>query len=445
MQRPIRILFLIPTLAYGGAEMDLARLVANLDRNEFDITVYPYLGLGPLAHDIERAQARIVQPARVAASLMAGLTASELRGALARLTSHAELAGDAQALQWLTSASNVVESQLEASECTSRRRTVTKTVRGLARAALFMRRQIQQLRTGDFDIIHAILPYSYALGGALKASRMPRARLIMTRAGLNCYQHESPFYRVIERGLLHRVVSVAIGNSRAAIKELAAEGVRASKLMVIHNGIDIDAWHARMPDKGSARARFDISQSALVISNVANLWGYKGHDDLLRAASQWQSSIREPWVLMIAGRDMNGRCAELRALAANLGIGANVRFLGAISDVPCLMEAADIHVSASRTESLPNNVLEAMCSGLPVVATRVGGTDELVTPDDNGYLLHSGDWAGIAAAVSTLAREPDKREAMGIAGARRASRDFTIAQNASKHAEVYREVGRRAD
>jgi glycosyltransferase involved in cell wall biosynthesis len=263
-----------------------------------------------------------------------------------------------------------------------------------------------------------------------------RSRLVMSRCGLNSYQDSAPLYRVIERHFLHRILATGIGNSSAAVEELAAEGIPHRKLRVIHNGIDVAAWRARMPSKAEARAKLCVPDNALVISNVGNLWPYKGYADLLKAIAQHSNKL-PPWQLLIAGRDQDGRMGHLMAMAVDMGIANNVRFLGPTDDIPGLLAAADMHVSASHTESLPNNILEAMAAGLPIVATTAGGTAELVEPRQDGYLVAVGDTAQLGRTILTLAHAPRQREAFGAASLTR-SQAFSIDRNVAMHASVYR-------
>lgn len=109
--------------------------------------------------------------------------------------------------------------------------------------------------------------------------------------------------------------------------------------------------------------------------------------------------------------------SQLERMAADLGIADRVQFLGVRDDVPRLMAAADAVVLASRFEGLPNVVMEAMAAAKPVVATRVGGTAELVADGVTGRLVGPGDPEGLAAAmVATMRIDEADRRAMGAAG-----------------------------
>src|SRR4029079_14671671 len=119
------------------------------------------------------------------------------------------------------------------------------------------------------------------------------------------------------------------------------------------------------------------------VLTVANLRKEKAHDILLRAASQLTGSHPDLEFLIAGG---GPRAPELATLAANLGLGTRVRFLGHVDDVPALLARAALFVPPSRSEAFPNSAIEAMAAGLPVVASAVGGLLDLIEHDRTGLL-----------------------------------------------------------
>ncbi len=391
----VRVLQLIPTLAFGGAEIDLVRLACGLDSRRYRVTVYPFLALGPLADRLRGIA--IIEP-------------------LLREPPHPSVRSEMLRRPGL--------------------RQKMQDVRNLWR---FMRALAAKVPANGFDIIHAILPNAYILGGLIKCTNNIRAKLIMTRAGLNWHQDEQPIYRIAERWFLHRLVSRAIANSGAVAAELRAEGIAAHKIEVIHNGVDLTAWRSQMVAREQARRALGITADALVLTCVGNLWAYKGHHDLIDAMALLQSQGRLPesWQLLIAGRDEDNRMQALVQRAGERGIGDNVRLLGPRSDVPVLLSASDLHVSASHTESLPNNLLEAMCSALPIVATRVGGCGELVEDGITGFLTDPMAPEALAEGIGRLVADRALRLEMGRQGYRKAAAEFGIEKNVERHASIY--------
>ena len=121
-------------------------------------------------------------------------------------------------------------------------------------------------------------------------------------------------------------------------------------------------------------------------------------------------------LLLIAG-DGPER-SRLEALVRELGIAPAVRFLGVQSDMEAILSALDVFVLTSHSEGFSNAILEAMGMGLPVVASKVGGNIEMVEDGVNGFLVDPGDSEGVDRRLLELAREPERRRAMGMAGRR---------------------------
>jgi glycosyltransferase involved in cell wall biosynthesis len=259
------------------------------------------------------------------------------------------------------------------------------------------------------DIIHFVLPEAYLLGG-LAALELDGPALVMSRRSLNLYQRRHRIAARVER-FLHRRMAALVGNSQAVLADLRAEGAASDQLHLIPNGLVA----APAGDRGSARARLGVAESPLVLIMVANLIPYKGHADLLAALAGVRHLLPTGWRLLCAGRD-DGIGADLRAQTLQLGLANNVLWLGQRNDVPDLLAAADLAISASHEEGSPNAVIEAMAAGLPVVATAAGGAAELVQPDRTGLLAPPRDPVALGAAIMALAADPARRAAMGAAG-----------------------------
>ena len=291
------------------------------------------------------------------------------------------------------------------------------------------------LDEADFDVLHTMSPSDYVIG-ALANGFSRRQRLVMSRLSLNFYRNDARLFAVVER-LLHRRVDLAVGNAQAILRELETEGIPTSKLMLVRNGIDPTKFIHSMIDRHEARSRLEIPRDGLVFTSVANLFPYKGHVDLLQALHLVRDRLAADWTLLVAGREINGSLETLRRLAEQLGLSANVRFLGQRRDIPHILSAADIHVSASHHEGFPNNLLEAMCAGLPVVATAVGGVPELVMNGNTGLLVPPKDPLSLAGAILSLAGDLSQRESFGAAGRQRVVQHFSIRNSVTALQDVY--------
>lgn len=300
-------------------------------------------------------------------------------------------------------------------------------------------RQIARtLHAGRFDVLHAMSPSAYIVG-ALANGVIKHGPLVMSRVSLNFYQQNTRLFGFVER-LIHRRTDLATGNALEILRELQAEGIPAQKLLLIHNGIDSQAFIESMIDRRDARTRLGLSQSALVLTSVANLFPYKGHADLLEALHLLKGQLPAEWTLLVAGRDIGGSADRLRSLAEKLNLTQHVRFLGPRRDIPAILSAADIHISASHYEGLPNNVLEAMCAGLPVVGTAVGGVPEQVVEGDTGLLVPPRNPPALARALLALAVDPSRRQALGKAGRERVVQQFAIQRSVATLERIYASV-----
>jgi glycosyltransferase involved in cell wall biosynthesis len=229
-----------------------------------------------------------------------------------------------------------------------------------------------------------------------------------------------------------RMLSVS---SRLAERLAAATGFPLQRIHVIRNGVDLSRFGSI--DRTAARRTLGIADEALVIGTAGRLVGVKDHATLLEAFAEL-ARRRLPFVGLITG-DGPLR-ANLEARAASLGILDHVRFLGHRPDIERIFAALDIFVLSSISEGLSNTVLEAMASGLPVVATRVGGADELVCEGATGFLVEPGSGRALANALEPLVREHSRRIALGREGQRVAREQFSVARMLHDYAAMYRRL-----
>jgi glycosyltransferase involved in cell wall biosynthesis len=216
----------------------------------------------------------------------------------------------------------------------------------------------------------------------------------------------------------HRVVA----NCTAAADRLRREGVPPRRISVVPNGLDFEAYTLRKP-------------AALVrrVTTVANLRREKGHDVLLDAAAIVLRQFPDArFDLVGTGPEL----AALRARAEALNLGAAVSFLGHREDVPAQLAAADLFVLPSRSEAFPNAVLEAMATGLPSIATAVGGLVEVIEDQCNGVLIPPDNPEALAREISRLMADPARAAQLGAAGRARA-RSFSFTRMVAAFEDIY--------
>jgi len=236
---------------------------------------------------------------------------------------------------------------------------------------------------------------------------------------------QAAVYRQIERlagPFASKIIAVSEFDRRLAQQ---AGVTRADRLVTVHNG---------MPDvPPGSRAQPGASPVRLVM--VARFEPQKDHKTLLRALAELQG---QAWDLDLVG-DGPLR-AQTQSLAAELGLGARVHFLGQRTDVEQILARAQVALLVTNWEGFPRSILEAMRAGLPVVASAVGGIDESLRDQESGYLVPRGDVDLLRDRLGKLLTSPELRTRLGNSGRIRYEQNFTLAQTVAKTLAVYKEV-----
>ena len=231
-------------------------------------------------------------------------------------------------------------------------------------------------------------------------------------------------YRVTD-GLSDATVFVC---GASADRHLAAHVVSGRRAVVIPNGVDTDRFRSDPSLRLQARAALGLNGEFAWLAAGRLMWK-KNYPLLLEAMARQPASI-----LFVAGDGPDGD--RLRQLA-----GPNVRFLGVREDMPALMNGCDGLVLSSSVEGLPMVLLEAAASGLPQVATSVGGVAEAVIHERTGYVVPPGDSAALAAAMHRLAAMPgEARASMAQAAREHAVARFDLGAVTSQWEDLYRRL-----
>jgi len=244
-----------------------------------------------------------------------------------------------------------------------------------------------------------------------------------------------PGWQVALERVLDRCTDLYLVNSGAIADGLVArERLPATKMRVVHNGIDLGRVPAFTLDRQAARRSAGLDPGRRLIAQVGRLEPQKDYPTFLTAAGRVLQDVPDVDVL-IAGE--GALRPDLEALAARLGIASRVRFLGLRHDVPALLGGVDVLALTSLYEGLPNVVIEAMATGAVAVATDVGGCRELIAPGETGFLVPPGDVEAVAGAMLRLLRSPDVAHRMSSAARRRVESEFTIEAMVAKTTAVY--------
>jgi glycosyltransferase involved in cell wall biosynthesis len=288
-------------------------------------------------------------------------------------------------------------------------------------------RLLRVVRRVKPQILHTHLVHADFYG--LVAGALARVQLrVSTKHGFNSFRERRAF-ALADRGVA-RLAHEQIAISRGLARYLAeTEGFDEKAFSVIHYGI------AAGPDPPAY-------QGGSRLLCVGRLVPVKGHETLLRA---FAAVLREQPDLRLDIAGDGPLRAELESLAADLGLGDSVRFLGRVDGIGAQMEQAVAVVVPSLGEGFGMVALESAERGRPVVASAVGGLPEIVDDGRTGVLVPRGDVTALAAAIVDLVRDPSRAAALGRAARERALAEFSLARCADRTDALYREaLDRRA-
>jgi glycosyltransferase involved in cell wall biosynthesis len=284
------------------------------------------------------------------------------------------------------------------------------------------------LRRERVDVLHAHKFGSNLWGTAI--GRLARVPVIVAHEHTWSFEGQ-PLRRFGDREVIARGSSAFIAVSREDRRRMIEiEGIDPEDVIFLPNGIP-----APPPPTGAdVRAELGIPPDAPVIGTVSVMRPQKALDVLLRATRTLVDEFPTLKVLIAGEGDER---EALKELTQELGIGANVLFLGVRTDVPDILAALDIAVSSSDFEGSPLSVMEYMEAARPVVATRVGGVPDLIDDGVHGLLVQPQDPAAFAGAVAELLREPARAAEMGRRGQERRRKEFDISVMVRRLEELY--------
>jgi starch synthase (maltosyl-transferring) len=211
-------------------------------------------------------------------------------------------------------------------------------------------------------------------------------------------------------------------------------GLDPRKTVVIPNAIDGSRFENVAP---ADLAPFGIPAGSRVLITIGRLEHQKGIDVLLAAVPEITS--RFPHVQFLIVGDGPDRSA-LEQQARRLDVADRVHFLGQRNDVPALLAASTALMLPSRWEGMPNVVLEAMAAGKPVMASKVQGTAELISPGINGWLVPPEQPQILAEAIHLLLSDPETAVSMGRESQVICRKQFTIERSVQSHEQLFREI-----
>ncbi|MHA1564799.1 MAG: glycosyltransferase family 4 protein [Alphaproteobacteria bacterium] len=288
-------------------------------------------------------------------------------------------------------------------------------------------RQLRTLfRRERFDMVHVHTPVAAAVGRfAAAATGVPK--VVYTAHGFYFHEHtpnpKRAAFIAMEwvAGRFTDTLFTQAAEDAATAKRLAL--CRTGDVLPIGNGSDPALFH---PDSGARqqiRAALQTDPDRIVIAAVGRLVAEKGFPELVDAMRHVDAEL---W--LVGERLASDHAAALngvfKAVETDPVLRRRVRLLGYRTDIPGLLAAADIFTLPSHREGMPRSVIEAMLTGLPVVATDIRGTREEVVDNQTGYLVPVKNKGPLAAALNRLVADANLRQTMGMAGRARALAEF---------------------
>jgi glycosyltransferase involved in cell wall biosynthesis len=288
---------------------------------------------------------------------------------------------------------------------------------------LALARLIRLLRRGRFSLVHAHGPEACMLAGI--ACTLTRVPLVITRHVLD---EATTNWRLRQLARMtvfaaRRAAAVVAVSYAVAGRLEVASAARPGAVHVIPNGVELERFNdpALSLRREDIRRALGVEPDDRLVLLPAVLREGKGHEVLIDALREIKTRVPGARLAFAGGGELEG---ALRARAERHGDA--VMFLGQREDVPELLAACDLVVLPSMAEALPTALIEAAAAGRPVVATRVGGTPEVVLDGETGLLVPPDDPAALAAAVVTVLTDCERARALGEAGRRRALSLFSI-------------------
>jgi glycosyltransferase involved in cell wall biosynthesis len=286
---------------------------------------------------------------------------------------------------------------------------------------------IKLIRGRRFDIVQTSLFFAN-LHGRVAARIAGTPRIFSEEHNIYPWKDRHPVFKMSDRllsGFSERIIACSDSVSKATARQ---EGIRLDKFYTIHNCIDFSKFDINRT-KDELRAEYGFDSKEKLLGTVGALSEQKGHNYLLDALKIMLAKNDKCTLLVVGDGPLKN---DLEAQADRLGISENVRFMGCRRDVARILKTLDVFVLPSVWEGFGIAVLEAMYSGLPVVASCVDGIPEVVVDGRTGILVGAKNPAGLADGICNILQNPDMAAGMGQAGKDRVVERFSPQRYVSK-------------
>jgi len=289
-------------------------------------------------------------------------------------------------------------------------------------------RLAKEFRTRKLDVVHTHL-WGANFWGRLAARRARIPVVVATEHNVDTWKRFHHF--LLDRLLLSSTTHL-IAVSHQVRQFYEARGVGLGRWRVIYNGIDTDQAPAR--GRGRAYRALGIGADEPVVGLVGRLVPAKAPAVFLEAVAIASRTVPALRALIVGDGPLR---PEVETQVRRLGLTQRVQMPGIRQDVPELLAGMDVLAFSSEREGLSMAMLEAMATGVPVVATRVGGTPELITSGITGLLVSSGSAHELAEGILDVLQHPARAEALRRAARARVKAQFTLRAMVDQHEALY--------
>lgn len=284
------------------------------------------------------------------------------------------------------------------------------------------------------------LIHSHLLGSnvyAALAGLISRTPVVATYHGMVDVSPDERF-RFIKHQAMRWGISHYVAVSQSLMANIERQGLlNLKKTSVIYNGVDTANYGVTA--ERSIRTSLNLTDEAVLVGSLGNIRPAKAYDVLVKAAAliiKERSNVH----FVIAGHQKASLMAELTELIEQLGVDKNIHFLGFQQDCAAFLAQMDVFLLSSKSEGFSISTIEAMATGLPVLVTRCGGPEEIVSHNENGWMVAPESPADITGGLETLLNDAALSERLAESGQQHAREFFGVGQMLQGYSDIYRRV-----
>jgi glycosyltransferase involved in cell wall biosynthesis len=291
------------------------------------------------------------------------------------------------------------------------------------------------------NVVHCWLLFANLAGSI--AARLARIPLVVTsvrniQSEVEYNYYDPRWQRTLERATVPLSNIITANAPAVAVDYRRFTGAPAEKVVTVPNGVDVEGLH-RLGAEERARKRqsLGLNFDDVVIGTVARLAKEKDFETFLRAVARARKKLSRLRCMIVGEGPLR---AHLELFAASLDLAEVVQFLGERKDVGDFIQSCDAFLLTSVIEGMPNAVMESQLLGVPVVATRAGGTVDLIRDGETGLLAPIGDHQALASCIVRLFTEDGLWGRISLAAAKQIREGYTIEQLVARTEAVYQDL-----